>query len=86
MQYFTPFSQPAAESIYYQINSSGVYTKTLIDWHLYYVARLSTCPVVLTENGFMTNVQDLANMMDEAVVQRKAESIARGVANYFLSI
>lgn len=86
VQYFTPFSQPAAESIYYQINSSGVYTKTLIDWHLYYVARLSTCPVVLTENGFMTNAQDLANMMDETVVQRKAESIAHGVANYFLSI
>ena len=86
VQYFTPFSQPAAQQIYTQVNNSGVYKKTLFDWHLYYVARLSTCPVVLTENGFMTNVQDLAGMADATVVQRKAESIAKGVADYFLSI
>ena len=42
--------------------------------------------MVLTENGFMTNAQDLANMVDETVVQKKAEAIAQGVANYFLSI
>ena len=84
--YFTPFSQPAAQCIYEQVNSSGVYTKTLLDWNLYYVARQAVCPVVLTENGFMTNAQDLADMIDDAVVQRKAESIAQGVANYFLSI
>ncbi len=86
VQYFTPFSQPVAQNIYTQINNSGVYKKTLFDWHLYYVARLSTCPVVLTENGFMTNEEDLANMMDDTVVKQKAEAIARGVANYFLSI
>lgn len=84
--YFTPFSQPAAQHIYTQVNGSGVYTKTLLDWNLYYVARQSVCPVVLTENGFMTNKEDLADMIDDAKVQRKAESIARGVANYFLSI
>ena len=86
VQYFTPYSQPAAQSIYTQINNSGVYKKTLFDWHLYYVARLSVCPVVLTENGFMTNAQDLANMVDETMVQKKAEAIAKGIANYFLSI
>jgi N-acetylmuramoyl-L-alanine amidase len=86
VQYFTPFSQPAAQSIYTQINNSGVYKKTLLDWHLYYVARLSTCPVVLTENGFMTNAEDLANMVDDGKVLLKAQAIARGVANYFLSI
>ena len=84
--YFTPFSQPAAQYIYEQVNQSGVYTKTLLDWNLYYVARQAVCPVVLTENGFMTNAQDLANMVDEAKVQQKAEAIARGVAQYFLSI
>ncbi len=86
VQYFTPFSQPAAESIYTQINRSGMYNKTLIDWHLYYVARQAVCPVVLTENGFMTNAGDLANMIDDGKVQQKAEAIARGVANYFLNI
>jgi len=84
--YFTPFSQPAAQHIYQQVNGSGVYTRTLLDWNLYYVARQAVCPVVLTENGFMTNAEDLADMMDDAKVQQKAESIARGVANYFLSI
>lgn len=84
--YFTPFSQSAAQYIYEQVNSSGVYSKTLLDWNLYYVARQAVCPVVLTENGFMTNALDLANMVDDAKVQQKAESIAQGVANYFLSI
>lgn len=84
--YFTPFSQPAAQYIYEQVNSSGIYPKTILDWNLYYVARQSVCPVVLTENGFMSNAQDLADMADAATVQRKAESIARGVAQYFLSI
>ena len=86
VQYFTPFSQSAAQNVYTAINSSGIYTKTLLDWHLYYVARLSTCPVVLTENGFMTNAEDLADMVDPVVVQKKAEAIAQGIANYFLSI
>ncbi|MBQ7817973.1 MAG: N-acetylmuramoyl-L-alanine amidase [Oscillospiraceae bacterium] len=86
VQYFSPISQPAAQSIYEQINRSGMYKKTLLDWHLYYVARQAVCPVVLTENGFMTNAQDLANMVDDAAVQQKAEAIARGIANYFLSI
>lgn len=86
VQYFSPISQPAAQCIYEQINRSGVYTKTLLDWHLYYVARQATCPVVLTENGFMTNAQDLANMVDDAKVQQKAVAIAQGIANYFLSI
>jgi N-acetylmuramoyl-L-alanine amidase len=84
--YFTPFSQPAAQHIYEQTNATGIYPKTLLDWNLYYMARQAVCPLVLTENGFMTNAQDLADMMDDAVVQRKAEAIARGVANYFLSI
>jgi N-acetylmuramoyl-L-alanine amidase len=84
--YFTPFSQPAAQYIYEQVNSSGVYPKTILDWNLYYVARQAVCPVVLTENGFMTNAQDLADMIDDAKVQQKAQSIAQGVANYFLSI
>jgi len=86
VQYFTPYSQPAATYIYEQINASGVYKKTLIDWHLYYVARLSVCPVVLTENGFMTNTEDLANMVNQTALKQKAEAIAKGVANYFLSI
>ena len=86
VQYFTPYSQPAATQIYNQVNGSGVYKKTLIDWHLYYVARLSTCPVVLTENGFMTNAEDLANMVDDGMVLRKAQSVAKGIANYFLYV
>ncbi len=84
--YFTPFSQPAAQHIYEQTNATGIYPKTLLDWNLYYMARQSVCPLVLTENGFMTNAQDLADMMDDIKVQLKAEAIARGIANYFLSI
>ena len=38
------------------------------------------------ENGYMTNAQDLANMMDENMLIAKAQSMARATAQYFLSI
>jgi N-acetylmuramoyl-L-alanine amidase len=38
------------------------------------------------ENGFLTNAAELANMMDSAVLQQKAEAMAHAVAQYFLKI
>ncbi|MBP3305810.1 MAG: N-acetylmuramoyl-L-alanine amidase [Oscillospiraceae bacterium] len=84
--YFTPFSQPAAKCLYQRTAGSGIYAKTTLGSNFYYVARETPCPVVLMENGYMSNAGDLAGMQDETVLQRKAEAMARGVADYFLSI
>ena len=48
--------------------------------------RLSVCPVVLMENGYVTNAQDLANMQDPNVLLLKAQAMARATAQYFLSV
>ena len=41
---------------------------------------------MLTENGFMSNADDLADMIDPVSVQNKAAAIAQGIADYFLDI
>ncbi len=84
--YYTPFSQHIAQLVYEKTVSSGVYKKTLLDWHIYFVARQTTCPVVLIENGYMSNAGDLAGMMDEAVLGQKADALAQATADYFLRI
>lgn len=84
--YSTPFSQLPAKLIYQQTQATGIYNNYSLDWHVYYVARETTCPVVLTENGFITSTKDFANMQDDAVLTQKAQAMARGIAEYFLEI
>ncbi len=84
--YYTAFSKLAAEQIYKETQSAGIYRKTLLELNKYYVARETVCPVVLLENGFMSNEKDLAGIMDENVQVQKAQAVARGIARYFLLI
>lgn len=50
------------------------------------MARETTCPIVLTENGFISNGYDYANIVSEAANIKKAEAITRGIAEYFAKI
>ena len=50
------------------------------------MARETTCPVVLMENGFMSNAAEYADMEKEEIQQAKVEAMARGVAKYFLQM
>ena len=84
--YSTPFSASVAELIFAETEKTEVYKKNSLKWHYYYVARQTNCPVVLTENGFMSNDAELQKMMDEGVQLTKAQAMARGIAQYFLSI
>lgn len=86
VMYFTPFSQLLAKYLYQETVATQVYKKVNMSTGLYYVARETVCPVVLMENGFLTNAAELANMMDSAVLQQKAEAMAHAVAQYFLKI
>ena len=86
--YYTPFSRDAANEIYKETLKTGLYNRTVLYWDetKYYVARETACPVVLMENGFVTNASDLAVMMEESNQQKKAEAMAQGIAKYFLNI
>jgi len=82
--YFAAHSQRAAELIQQETEKSGVYKSTTLGWHVYFVGRMSNCPVVLLECGYMTNADDLAASLDPAKIQLKAQAITKGVAKYFL--
>ncbi|MBQ7089408.1 MAG: N-acetylmuramoyl-L-alanine amidase [Clostridia bacterium] len=88
----TLFSADAARYIYDATMEAHIYAaeaegnRNRLKWHYYFVARLSDCPVVLTENGFMSSPIDHAGIVDPDVNVRKAQAIAAGVARYFLSI
>ena len=82
--YFTTFSQAAADHIHAQTEKTGVYRQYRQIWFYYYVSRQTACPIVLTENGFMTHPYDVTRMLDEEAIGKKADAMVQGVANYFL--
>jgi N-acetylmuramoyl-L-alanine amidase len=85
--YFTPWSQLLAKKVYEYTKSSGVYTKTALKWAAnYFMTRQAVCPSVLTENGFMSNQEDLKNMVDPEIIKTKAEAMTHGIADYFIAI
>lgn len=88
----TLFSREAARYIYEETIAANIYNaaaqnnRNRFEWHYYFVARMSDCPVVLTENGFMSSQIDHAGIMSDSVNLQKAQAMVRGVARYFLSI
>lgn len=81
--YSHPFAKKAAELIAKHTRSTGIYKKYGLGWHYYFMARSSYCPVVLTENGFMSNYFDYKNIISASKNDAKAKAIVRGIADYF---
>lgn len=81
-----PFSKKAAELIWSNTVNSALYKNTGLNWHYYYMSRSSYCPVILTENGYMSNSYDYANIINENYNVGKAKAMTKGIAQYFLSI
>ena len=90
--YSLPFSYSPAKYIYDATIATGIYksgtpgNNNRLDWHYYFVARMSDCPVVLTENGYMTSRTDHKGIVSDLTNWNKAKAIVKGVAQYFLSI
>ena len=84
--YFTPYSQRISNLIYQANQEDTIYKKFLLGWHVYFMARESTCPIVLMENGYVTSPYDAANMLDPVAVETKAKAMARGIARYYLEL
>lgn len=84
--HFNAFSKNATDYIYQYTVAENIYRNAKVKWHYYYMARSTVCPVVLTENGYMSNRQDFNGIIDEATNDRKAVAITKGIAEYFKSI
>ncbi len=90
--YSLPYSYEPAKYIYNATMEAGIYNskapqnRNRLEWHYYFVARMSDCPVVLTENGFMRNPSDHRGIVSDLTNWKKAKAITKGVAQYFLSI
>lgn len=85
--YFNAFSQKAADYVFSQTkNSTDIYGNFILKWHYYFMCRSTNCPVVLTENGYISNSYDYGNIISEEKNIQKAKAITRGIVDYFLSI
>lgn len=84
--HFNPFSASAATMVYNRTVSAGLYNSSTFEWHYFYLARMTTCPVVLTENGYISGNGDYPGIADENTNSVKAKAIVWGIADYFASI
>ncbi len=84
--YYSAVSKKAAEYVWMHSSNTGIYQSTELSWHYYFMGRNSCCPVVLTENGYMSNSFDYANIINEEVNITKAKAITKGIVEYFSSI
>lgn len=82
--YYAPFSHVVTHKINDATEAAGIYTSTKVGWHIYYMGRQTYCPVVLTENGYMCTTADMDGIADQATNIKKAQALARGVADYYL--
>ena len=86
--YFTPMSWRLSQKIYNATESAGIYANHHGNlWHTLYVTRITDCPAVLTENGFMSNDNEYQNVITNAsVTQKRAAATVKGIVDYFQSI
>lgn len=84
--YYYPYSKNAAEYVLNHTYNTGIYKNKNFKWHYYFVSRVSVCPVVLTENGYMSNKYDYYHISNDASNTKKAEALTRGIVEYFVSI
>lgn len=82
---FNAFSDRATKFVFDRTAAGGFYSTTQKGWHYFYLARVTACPVVLTENGFISNPNDFVGISDDGINTAKAQAITQGVLDYFNS-
>ena len=84
--FYYPWTQRATEHTVLTTRETGIYNYNKTFWFYYYVSRQTVCPVILSENGYMSNTRDMDNMLPKDIMERKAQALAQGVVNYFLEM
>ncbi len=84
--FFHPYAKMPADKIFASTVQSALYKGNEINWHRYFMARSYYCPVVLTENGYMSNAYDYGNIVNQNYNAGKAKALTKGIVDYFLAI
>lgn len=87
--HFNAFSSDAAKMIYNATEKADLYQVSKwsgVKWHYFYTARQTDCPVVLTENGFMSNPSEYSDMIRDDFNNECAKALTQGIVDYFKSI
>ena len=83
----TLFSKKAAQYVHQRTYNANIYKEVdPLRWHYFFLARTTTCPVVLTENGYISNRDDFATIINDTTNTKKAKAIVQGIVDYFISI
>ena len=83
--YFHPFSKPFAQAIYDRTVKAFYYERR-VNYYPFHVARISCCPSILTENGFMSNALDFARIQTDSHNEINAYYTVQGIIDYFAAI
>ncbi len=87
--HFNAFSANATEIMYDTTADADLYKVgkwSGVKSHVFFMSRMTDCPVVLTENGYMTNADECKNLVQDEFNQKCAVALAEGVLKYFISI
>lgn len=84
--YFYPFSMPLAKSVYDSVASTGHLSMRGMHYYPYYVTRVTDCPSILTENGFMSNASEYQRLISDDSNERLAQATVDGIVRYLNSI
>lgn len=87
--HFNAFSANAAKKVYAATEEADLYKVSKwsgTKWHYFYGCRQSDCPVVLTENGFITNAEEYSQMIRDDFNDDCAKALTQGIVDYFASI
>jgi N-acetylmuramoyl-L-alanine amidase len=79
-------SYSAAQSIVHQLEPSVQLRRFPVRQADFFVLQAPDVPSVLVELGFLSNANDMANLMQSDWRDRTAEAIARGISTYFDSL
>ena len=85
MGYFNPYTYNAAKVISRSVASTGLMAsdKGGLSWHYFNLSRVSSCPVVLTENGYLTGIDDYKKIKTANFCKGYIEGVVIGIVNYF---
>ncbi|MBQ0110928.1 MAG: N-acetylmuramoyl-L-alanine amidase [Oscillospiraceae bacterium] len=85
--YFYPFTKTPADYIYNATYVDQNLYKTSkwsrVEWHYFFLSRISNMPVVLTENGFMTNPEELQQIVDNSFNDKCADRLVNGITQFY---
>ncbi|MBO7217268.1 MAG: N-acetylmuramoyl-L-alanine amidase [Clostridia bacterium] len=87
--HFNAFSADAAKLLYKETANKNLYKTTKwsgVKWHYFFLARCTESPSVLTENGFMTNLDEYNSIIRDDFNEKCADAFVDGIFAYFKSI